>query len=647
MAQQSRLKSGRARARPDKPVRQWNGSLIGGEPENADDYLLRLRRSLTLQQTRLYFDTSFLMWLAKAGEPVRAQFLAWQMSVGKERFHVPLWAAHEFFKHRLKNTVRAEFTSDVKAFEKAVSNLYEKLRLYCSDDLFGFKNSGALFLDEYTRTVQPVRGMLQLAQQSQQFENGVQSVSSFIDEYLLSGPLDDLILNVDTDERVRNRGVIPPSFNDAHKRGGRRSDAHNEDDQSAGDNSFGDLIFWREILRHAGLTRATTVIILTADRKNDWFENQRGDKGLTETVRRLVQNPRPVPAAHPLLKREAFDKGVGELVLLDPMYCGVLLETAGQNYKIFATAALDTQLPKLPGKPTAARSWVSRFGAAVSLLGGNAAETDTDAQDENDELIVEGKPLDPTALLLDSLKPSAEISKKAATLLMSFLNANLAKRVEILDGLDWEQLQEWEPNAIIALGRTLIRRAEAGDPASIDFLSKFRDLAPALPEFVRENFYFGALGGLYYTDELALRPPSNSSVALALLDLVTLPEVQHAVSALGEFLANETLLYRPGAGKTPLTVEVVAKPSADNKSKSDLQAIKLSGVNLITTLQDETPHRFTQILGKPDGPFDMNVGTLVDLVARYHRLPRQLISVNIDVDQQVRVPEYAGIEVDL
>ncbi len=645
MPHQNKARQIRPRVRVDR-TRQWNGALIGGDPENADDYVLRLTRLLSEAHAHLYFDTSFLMWLAKAGGPARAQFLEWQRSVRGARFHVPLWAAHEFFKHRLKKTVKSEFSADVKAFEKAVSNLYEKLRLSSCDDLFGFKNSGDLFLEEYTRTIQPLRAMLQLAQQSEQFENGVQIVSNYIDEHLLSGPLDEVILNVDFDERVRNRGVIPPAFRDAHKRNERRAEGSGDDEQAAGDNSFGDLVFWREVLRHASSVRATSVIILTADRKNDWFENQHGDKGLTETVRRLVQKPRPVPAPHPLLRREAFDKGIRDLILLDPMYCGVLLEGAGQDYRKFATAALDTQLPKLPGKPTAARSWATRFGAAAAVLGGNVEEADDGDLDAGAPFLNE-KLLDASALQIASLTSTVSVSKKVGKLLSEFASSNVVRRADFLGTLDWSDLQEWEANSLISLGRTILRMAEAGDPPSVEFLTRFRDLAPMLSEYVRETLYFGALGAVYFTDAGALSHPSNSPASVLLLDLVTLPEVQHTVSVLGEALADVDLLYRPGEGKLVLELEVVAKPSANNKGKADLQAIKLAGVNLITTLQDEMPLQFTTLLGKPDEPFDVEIGTLVDLVSRYHRLPRQLIKVNIGVDQLVRVPQYAGVELDI
>lgn len=626
-------------------AREWKGPLIGRAPESADDYLARLSDHIANPKTRFYFDTSFLMWLAKAGDPARTQFFAWQAAIGMERFHVPLWSAHEFFKHRLKNTVTNEFKSDVRAFDDAVVHLYEKLQLYCSDELFGFDNSGALFLDEYSRTVQPLRAMLQLAQKSEQFERGVQAVSAYIDLHLLPGPLSEVIANVDIDERVRNRGVVPPAFKDAHKRGSRRPDVHTDEDASAGDNSFGDLVFWREVLRHSSTAGTGNLIILTADRKNDWFENHHGDKGLTPGIRRRILKPRPVPTPHPLLVREAFDRGSGHLVLLDPMYCGVLLERAGQDYGQFARAALDTQLPKLDGKPTAARSWAKRFGVQASLLGGGLGgehHNDEDEQPEAEQL----EQFDPSQLQIVHLSPSVKLAKSAVALFARFAQSDVVKRAEILENLDWSELDDWESQPLIALGRTLVRSAEAGDPASENFLIAFRDQAPQLSEKIREYLYFGALGAIYYTDTLALRSPSNSPIVLSILDLVTFAEVRHAANTIGESLAETGVLFRPGSVEA-LDIDIVTKPSADNKSKADLLAIKLNDINLITLLQDETAHQFSRLLNRIEGPFDIEVGALIDLLARYHRLPRQLLSSNMNLDQQVRVPLYAGVELDV
>lgn len=624
-------------ARPPA-VRQWSGSLIGSKPEGVDDYIARIARLVADTRTHLYFDTSFLMWLAKLGEKARAQFLAWQSTVSESRFHVPLWAAHEFFKHRLKNTVSKELGKEINAFDSAASNLYEVLSIYCSDQLFGFKNSGVLFLDEYRRTVQPVRAMLKLAEKSDQFEVGVQQVSTYIDARLLPGPLYDVVANIEEDERVRNRGVIPPSFKDAHKRGGRRTDGAGEESVSGGDNSFGDLVLWQEILRHAAKVRAHAVIVLTADRKNDWFENHHGDQGLTGTVRKRILRPRPVPAPHPLLVREAFDRGAGDLALIDPMYCGVLLERTGSAFASFAAAALDTHLPDPVKKPGAARSWAKRFGAEAHLLGGGR---------EPDEGEPEETPFDPALLILDQLRPSSALPRAVAQVIRRIAEGDLAAREKTFAALVGDTLEQWDVTSLVALGQTALRAAEAGDQAALNFLSDLRDRSPEFPAMVRESIYFGALGAVYFDDEVIIRPPSGSQAAVVLLGLVTAPEVRHAAAAIGVALGTERkLFYRPGQ-EAALSVEVVIQPSADNKSPADLLAIKLDGIDLMTTLQTEEPLRFTSLLDRPPGAANLQVGAVLEVLTRYHQLPRQLVQTEANVDMIVRVPEYAGVELDV
>src|SRR5437763_849711 len=94
-------------------------ALLGRVPETSDAYLERLAELISKAGTHVYFDTSFLMWLAKLGRPAREQFLAWVTAEGAMRFHVPLWAAHEFFKHQVRETIQAEFKFELTQFDKA------------------------------------------------------------------------------------------------------------------------------------------------------------------------------------------------------------------------------------------------------------------------------------------------------------------------------------------------------------------------------------------------------------------------------------------------------------------------------------------------------------------------------------------------
>lgn len=596
-----------------------------------------MSRLLKDGRTYIYFDASFLMWLAKIGPTAREEFFAWQAGVDGARFHVPLWAAHEFFKHRLKKTVSAELVKEIRNFDSAATGLYEKLRVYCSDQLFGFKDSGHLFLDEYRRTVQPLRAMLKIAEGSDQFDAAVQDVATYIDAHLLPGPLHDIIEEIEVDERVRNRGTVPPSFKDAHKRGSKRMDANNEEQGAAGDNSFGDLALWREILKHASSVRAGATVLLTADRKNDWFENWHGDEGLTPAIRKRVLRPRPVPAPHPLLVREAFDRGAGTLSVLDPMYCGVLLEHSGTNYTNFAAAALDAHLPDPERKRAVVLGWARRFGASALLFG----ETLVSAEDCEKEPI----PFDAGQLQVDQLMPG-ELSAAQADVIARLKDGDIGARTEAFSLLEMDVLENWDVPALVALGLTVARLAEANDPAATEWLAGLRDHMPEYPAYVGGPLYFGALGALYFNEELDSRPTSGSQAYAMILSLVTAPEMAAVASRLGEALAERPLFYRPGqTGR--IVLSIVVQPAANNKSPADLLAIKFSGTNLITNLQTEEGLRFTALLGLPAGEADIKVGALLELIARFHLLPRQLIDVDVNVDTLVHVPEYAGVEIEV
>jgi hypothetical protein len=268
-------------------------------------------------------------------------------------------------------------------------------------------------------------------------------------------------------------------------------------------------------------------------------------------------------------------------------------------------------------------------------------------QADGEELQSEDKPADLLALHMDNLSVAlAKLSKPGEKRLKELQSAPTVKRASLLQEIDWSVLDDWTAVDVIGLGRVLLRLADLGDPPSQQFLARLRDEAPEISEFVRESLYFGALGALYYTDDLTVRAPSATVMAPVLLDLVTMPEVGHATAAIGDALSGTGLFYTPGSGKQSLILEIVTQPAADNKSKSDLLAIKLGDVDLITTLQIEEDHRFSKLLQLPDGAFDSAVGPLIEIISRYHRLPRQLLAANIDIDQHVRVSEFCGVELE-
>ena len=627
------------RAIRPRPPREWRGPLFGKEAEFSSEYLARMQRLVSDPRTHLYFDTSFLMLLAKLGSPARQQFVEWSTAIGLQRFHVPLWSAHEFFKHRLLNTVGKELKSDITKFDKAAKQLFGSLQVYASDQLFGFSEGGAMVLDEFKRTVQPLRAVLSLAASSKAAADGIQQVAEYIDQLLLPGSLDELIDDIETNERVRNRGSIPPAFKDAQKRGGDKGEGNEaSEERQKADNSFGDLVFWREVLRHAKQARCGAVIVLTKDRKNDWYEKRHGNSGIEPDFFKRVPNPLPVPTPHPLLVREAHDFGAGTLDLLDPMYCGILLELSGSDYVRFASAVVDVDLADPPSSSKAARTWASRFGPSVRLLGGEHDGEGSGAHDEEE-------PFDPSLLdeqLLRSAIPPAAEAKGALDAIEA---GDPAARMEAFAGLDHAGLAEWRVEDLVSLGRMACQLAQDGVAPARDFIQNLRDLGPEFRPSIRLPIYFGALGSLFLSRDLAPILPSGARISTTLLDMSTSPEMQEATSRVTQILGERGVPSAIGS-TAPIALEVVIQPSANNKSPADLVAIKVDGTSLTTDTQTSEALRFSTLLGEPAGTVDVAVGALIDIISRYHLLPRQRIRSSVDIDAKVRVAEFAGVERD-
>jgi hypothetical protein len=648
----ARRSGARGAAARNPPAIRQPSPLISRAPETSDDYLARLALLTADPDTHIYFDASFLMWLVKLGRPARGQFLEWVAAEGDARFHVPLWAAHEFFKHQVDQTIWKEFGSELSGFDKAATRLFEKIRSYCCDDLFGFANAGDIFLDEYRRSVQPLRAMLALARSKgkDEIKAGLDETAVFIDRHLLAGPLGEVIEGIESEERVRNRGVIPPGFQDAHKRGKARDAAPSEEPrpETHGDNSFGDIVFWREAMRHASGVSAKALIIATGDRKNDWFVNYHGDKSVSPDLRKRVLAPRPVPLAQPLLVREAADRGAGELVLVDPVYCGALMSRRGARYAAFAAAAMDIHLPQVAGRNIEGRVWAARLGRAPAPVVAATAQN-AGAEPEAETGRAEAETAPTAELGRDALTAGiADCSPDAASFLNAFAAADVAARAELISGLDWAELEAWTDKDLVVLGATMLRAAEDGDPSAASFVSDLRDQVASIARNVAAPVYLGTLRALYFDDAMERRPAGGSSLVQVVLDLVALPMLESASSAIGELLSDSGAvpLFLPGSATNDIAVEVITQPSADNKAPADLLAIKVLGRDLTTDLQDEEPFRFAALLNAPAGTRDYMLGALIDLVARFHLLPRKLLTIDEKLDGPVRVAEFAGVELD-
>jgi hypothetical protein len=69
--------------------------------------------ALDAERTKLYLDTSLLIWLIRLGAHARAEVLAWFRGRTVETVKVPVWAAHELHRHIINNTARKNLSETV------------------------------------------------------------------------------------------------------------------------------------------------------------------------------------------------------------------------------------------------------------------------------------------------------------------------------------------------------------------------------------------------------------------------------------------------------------------------------------------------------------------------------------------------------
>ncbi len=241
-----------------------------------------------------------------------------------------------------------------------------------------------------------------------------------------------------------------------------------------------------------------------------------------------------------------------------------------------------------------------------------------------------------------------DCSEKARQTIDILLNADIATKSEALASGDWQAFADWRTEDLVVFGRIVERQAEHDDPVARGLLADLRDRAASIPRTVAEPFYLGALGALYFDDEGNRRPLSGTVVANVLLDLVTIPEFARAAEAVGKMLNDRggPALFTPGGGARKLELEVITHAAADGRSPSDLVAIRLKGHDLTTDLQDEEALRFEKLLTPVRGTRDFTVAALLDVVARFHLLPRHLVSSAQNPTSLVRAGETAGVELE-
>lgn len=249
-------------------------SFCGYYPPTSDEYE-RLWKEATI-----VLDTNVLLNLYRLPTSARDEFLT-VLDLLKDRLWVPHQVALEFQRNRL-TVIAAErkFTEDaLSSAQDIVDELRKKVdALQIEKRGLGIETQP--ILEDVQRANEKLVSAIAATHSAQLEIASSDPVRDRLDALLSAkvgpGPKNQADLDAlieDGEDRFRDR--IPPGFADADK-GKNPNEATFIHDHLKYQRKFGDLLLWKQLLEHAKENSLKSVLLITADRKEDWWWREQG-----------------------------------------------------------------------------------------------------------------------------------------------------------------------------------------------------------------------------------------------------------------------------------------------------------------------------------------------------------------------------------
>lgn len=441
--------------------------------ETPEAFTSRVFEMLKADTTHVYFDTSFLMWLTRLGDEARSQFIAWAATLG-ERTHIPLWSMHEFYRHHTGGTRRADLINCADELMAAAKAFQKEIRKYADQPLI-IGQSEAAYQDLVDNALETLRELGDAAR-SWDYDRSAAMVIEWMNSRACKGrTVFDSMVSLSAKGAARYTQDMPPGFLDRRK----------EDTPTKGSNRFGDLLFWEEVVQHAKGVDAAAVIVVTRDRKTDWFAGT-SEPELGPDWKRVKAKWLPVPNPHPTLAFELRVQANAELLLLDELYLGALLWKFGrptfERLASVAIAVMPGHFEKVDPAPRPVKTRANK----------RREQTTLGLQDVNRVLDAAlGEPTERVATLLDRFDQAAPDLD------------------EFLEQLGVGTLEPLSLNEISSFTRRMHDSAKERAGPIVAGTGKLLNITDAMPANMAAASYAGFLMSAYFADGAPAPRPTS------------------------------------------------------------------------------------------------------------------------------------------
>ena len=575
---------------------------IPSDTENSAAFIQRLASLIRDQSTHLYIDTSFLMWMTKIGSDSRQELINWLQKNCASRVHVPIWAAHEYLKHYVAETIKKDLEEKIGKVRGIVESAYTDLRPFIDEPLGEGKEDPSTVRAQ-TRTALNTLGDLasKIKLWRKSYEKHASEVISFINKVTLEQT--SVYDHLETITQVgagRFIGSIPPGYKDRWKKGRGQQSQESKDEAPAGSNQYGDLVFWKEVLVHAKCVGAEALVVVTNDRKNDWHMGRSDKTNIDPTLRSLKKDWEPVPRPHPMLVTEAkLVAKVGQVELMDSAYLGALLwEVAGDEVKAFVNVAIITDSSE-PANESDRRAKLLEERTATDTAATSAA-ADEQGYRFLDSPQVQNSRTGFLRALLESRNPTDERGKA----LLDEWCANVKAKYPLSKIITPEVLDEFDHKKLASLGRELHDRGLRGIPGYEETLYDLVSILNSLPPNTAAALYLGLLASMYLVRESneSCFPPSSPVVQL-LFARQSADYARNGVYAVAKRLSdNEAApLYLPNSDCPKVSIALDIEPHSPTSNQ--LRSLRVGEVELLTPAQQKESLRLSALFDSV-GPID-------------------------------------------
>ncbi|EJL6578017.1 PIN-like domain-containing protein [Vibrio cholerae] len=585
-----------------------------------DEYQRKIAEIVSNKRTLIFFDTNILAYLYKLHANARNEFYAWSDSVIKDnRLFIPGWAASEYSNRVTTNklddyTNKSNNASPDKA-KKMYEALYEIASLFVDSDILArsnFEGGREKFLDDFLRTIKSLDTFTRVFNTQFKVGDVHNEITKHFSTVVLNSNLTELCVKANREGDARFEHRLPPGFKDGGK----------------GENRFGDLIIWYEILSKSKELKNDFehVVFLSNDEKSDWVYAPKFRANTNSGAKNFVSNKNPViKIADPRLVTE-FSNSLGHsnfTICSLALLIESLSKTEPKRFTNLAGAIqINIQETSTPEKEVIESAELATEPAEVVAEPAEVVAEPAEVVAEPAEVVAEpaevvAEPAEVVAGPAEVVAEPAEVVAEPAeeeTLIFEYNQEALQDSLYQTDApseineiiRDLKSYNWYTQNPAISkigllagkildasscfvLGRNIYQAACGNSQKASEYMASLHRKLSIFPNEIANHILTGMVYEIYFDSKSQYRESAKFDYASSVLSLLIKDEFKQAESFIRHHLQDhmEQLLFIPGdQGEPKKEIAIIVTMDKDDETSFVLDSVMFQGKELITDDDD-------------------------------------------------------------